>query len=157
MSLPGWWTYALDGRLLGATHMQRRIFSPRDYPLNRVHADLWDGHLFLNLSANPEPLADQLGALAHQIRLRGACRIFACRNDIVYDRHKPTGKLVVLNYNECLHCPVLHPCLNRLTNYLGADNDAPHNTYIGGSMGFRDGAQNHEPRWQAAPRNVFPA
>jgi len=59
---------------------------------------------------------------------------------IVYDVNA-NWKLIVLNYNECLHCPVLHPCLNRLTNYLGADNAAPHKTYVGGSMGFRDGAQ----------------
>lgn len=57
------WTYALDGRLLGATHMQEANFCREDYPLNRVHADLWDGHFFLNLSANPEPLMDQLASL----------------------------------------------------------------------------------------------
>ena len=133
------WTYALDGRLLGATHMQETNFCREDYPLNRVHADLWDGHFFLNLSANPGPLADQLGSLPNKFT---AWRMqdLHLQERIVYDV-KANWKLVVLNYNECLHCPVLHPCLNRLTNYLGADNDAPHNTYIGGSMGFRDGAQ----------------
>ena len=43
---------------------------------------------------------------------------------IVYDV-KANWKLIVLNYNECLHCPLLHPALNRLTDYLGADNEAP--------------------------------
>ena len=33
---------------------------------------------------------------------------------------KANWKLIILNYNECLHCPVLHPALNRLTDYLGA-------------------------------------
>jgi Rieske 2Fe-2S family protein len=59
---------------------------------------------------------------------------------IVYEV-KANWKLIVLNYNECLHCPVLHPALNRLTDYLGADNDAASTEYIGGSMGFRDGAE----------------
>jgi Rieske 2Fe-2S family protein len=36
---------------------------------------------------------------------------------------------------------VLHPALNRLTSYLGAANERPHATYIGGAMGFRDGAE----------------
>jgi len=123
---------------LGATHMQEVNFSREDYPLNRVHADLWDGHLFLNLSDNPEPLADQLGALPNKFA-PWHMQDLRLQKRVVYDV-RANWKLVVLNYNECLHCPVLHPCLNRLTNYLGADNDAPHNTYIGGSMGFRDGA-----------------
>ena len=50
-------------------------------------------------------------------------------------------KLLIQNYNECLHCPLLHPALNNLTEYLGADNEPPADTYIGGSMGFRGGAE----------------
>ena len=131
------WTYALDGHLLGAPHMQELNFCREDYPLNRVHADLWDGHLFLNLSANPEPLSHQLASLPQKFaswRMQDLRR----QKRIIYEV-KANWKLIVLNYNECLHCPVLHPCLNRLTNYLGADNEPPHRNYIGGSMGFRDG------------------
>jgi Rieske 2Fe-2S family protein len=59
---------------------------------------------------------------------------------IVYDV-KANWKLIVLNYNECLHCPMVHPALNLLTDYLGAENEAPTSNYIGGSMGFSNGAQ----------------
>ena len=59
---------------------------------------------------------------------------------IVYDV-KANWKLIVLNYNECLHCPNLHPALNRLHHYLGADNVAPTACYCGGAMGFRDGVE----------------
>ena len=31
-------------------------------------------------------------------------------------------KLIVQNYNECLHCPIIHPLLNRMHHYLGAAN-----------------------------------
>ena len=54
---------------------------------------------------------------------------------------KANWKLLLLNYNECLHCPFLHPMLNLLTDYLGADNESPAQNYIGGAMGFRDGAE----------------
>jgi len=54
---------------------------------------------------------------------------------------KANWKLIVLNYNECLHCPFVHPVLNRLTDQAGADNGAPAPNYIGGSMGFRGGAE----------------
>jgi Rieske 2Fe-2S family protein len=59
---------------------------------------------------------------------------------IVYDV-KANWKLIVLNYNECLHCPILHPVLNQLTDYLGADNEAPGAEYIGGCMGFKPGVE----------------
>jgi glycine betaine catabolism A len=134
------WTYGLDGRLIGAPHMEEGSgFCREDYPLNKVHAETWDGHIFINLEPQAEPLMKQLADLPqkfvpwqmHELRLH---------KRIVYDV-KANWKLVMLNYNECLHCPVLHPALNRLTNYLGADNEQPHATYIGGSMGFRGGAE----------------
>ena len=50
-------------------------------------------------------------------------------------------KLVVQNYNECLHCPVIHPLLNRMHHYLGAENVPPAETYCGGAMGFKDGVE----------------
>src|ERR1035441_4448905 len=38
-----------------------------------------------------------------------------------YEFHHANWKLIVLNYNECLHCPLLHPALNRLTDYLSGN------------------------------------
>jgi Rieske 2Fe-2S family protein len=35
----------------------------------------------------------------------------------------------------------VHPALNRLTDYLGADNQEPTPDYMGGSMGFSGGAE----------------
>ena len=132
------WTYGLDGKLIGAPHMGEG-FRREEYPLNRVHCDEWDGHIFINLSGDSIALSDQLGPLPekfanwhmHELRLY---------KRIAYDV-KSNWKLILLNYNECLHCPVLHPVLNRLTNYLGADNCAPNPNFIGGSMGFKDGVR----------------
>ena len=53
------WTYGLDGSLIGAPHAQDG-FRREDYPLNRVPAEVWDGHIFINLSSGPAPLANQL-------------------------------------------------------------------------------------------------
>ncbi len=57
---------------------------------------------------------------------------------ITYDI-RANWKLIVANYNECLHCPLLHPALNKLTDYMGSHNEPAQATYIGGSMGFREG------------------
>jgi len=133
------WTYALDGCLLGAPHMDEPGFSRQDYPLRQAHCDVWDGHVFINLSERAERLAGQLAGLPEKF---APWRMAELRRHkrIVYEV-KANWKLVILNYNECLHCPVLHPALNRLTDYLGTDNEPPARAYIGGAMGFRGGAE----------------
>src|SRR5689334_4515755 len=58
------WTYDLEGRLIGAPHMEEVAhFHKEEYPLHAIHADVWDGHIFLNLAKNPTPLALQLADL----------------------------------------------------------------------------------------------
>jgi Rieske 2Fe-2S family protein len=136
------WTYALDGRLLGVPHMDGPLcegFRREDYPLHSVPTALWDGHIFIHLGADPEPLANQLADLPKKF---ASWRMEELRlhRRIVYDLNA-NWKLFILNYNECLHCPSVHPELNRLTDYLGADNDPPASGYIGGAMGFRSGAE----------------
>jgi Rieske 2Fe-2S family protein len=133
------WTYGLDGRLVGAPHMEEGSFSREEYPLNRVHVGVWDGHVFVNLADNSDPLESHLGDLGEKFRPWNMAEL-RLHKRVVYDV-KANWKLIVLNYNECLHCPVLHPSLNRLTNYLGADNETPQDTYVGGSMGFRGDAE----------------
>jgi len=132
------WSYGLDGRLLGAPHMEPD-FPRHEYPLHAIHTEIWDGHIFLHCGAKPAPLAVQLGALPRKF---AAWRMQELRlhRRIAYDV-KANWKLVVLNYNECLHCPLVHPALHRLTDYLGADNEPSDPHYAGGSMGFRDGVE----------------
>ena len=132
------WTYALDGKLLGAPHMDGD-FRREDYPLKFVHVETWDGHVFLNLASEAEPLPAQLGDLPKKF---AAWRMGELRlhNRIVYDVNA-NWKLIIANYNECLHCPVLHPLLCQVSDAMSGANDAPQPGYIGGSMEFRNGAQ----------------
>jgi Rieske 2Fe-2S family protein len=146
------WTYDLSGRLLAAPHMPPE-FCREEYPLHRAGGDVWDGHIFVRLqpenaglkswatssSAGTSSLREQLGDLAERF---AAYRMQDLRlgRRIVYDIHA-NWKLIVQNYNECLHCPNLHPALNRLHHYLAAENVAPTPTYCGGAMGFRPGVE----------------
>jgi Rieske 2Fe-2S family protein len=150
------WTYDLEGRLLAAPHMAPG-FCKDEYPLHRAGCEVWDGHVFMHLGralpapparpAHPAPpaapalpaLRDQLADLPARFApwQMGDLRL---GRRIVYDV-KANWKLIVLNYNECLHCPNLHPTLNKLHHYLGADNVAPTACYCGGAMGFKDGVE----------------
>src|SRR5215475_12126263 len=38
-------------------------FREADYPLNPVATEIWDGHIFINLSARPMPFAEHLAGL----------------------------------------------------------------------------------------------
>lgn len=133
------WTYALDGRLLGAPHMEENGFSREDYPLHKIAVDEWDGHIFVNLGKNPAPLREQLGELPQKFAAWGM-QDLRLHQRVEYNV-QANWKLIVLNYNECLHCPLLHPLLSKLTDYMSGDNDPPHSGYIGGSMEFRGEAQ----------------
>jgi len=133
------WKYGLDGRLLGAPHMSEAGFQREEFGLHRVAAELWDGHLFLHLGRPSQTILEHVGSL----RARFApwrMEELRLQNRVVYTV-SANWKLIVLNFSECLHCPLLHPALNQLTDYLGADNEAPCSTYIGGCMGFRPGVE----------------
>ncbi len=112
-------------------------FRKDDYPLHRVHTDTWDGHIFLNLSANPAPLREQLADLPGKFTPWRMEELELGRR-IVYDV-KANWKLVIQNYNECLHCPNLHPALNQLSHYLSGENEPLQATYMGGRMDLRPG------------------
>jgi glycine betaine catabolism A len=125
-------------RLLGAPHMEQPGFSRADYPLKSVALDTWEGHIFLNFATAAAPRRNS-GDLPERFAAWRMAELRLHRR-IVYDV-KANWKLIVANYNECLHCPLVHPTLNRLTDYLGADNEPPSPDYIGGAMGFRGGAE----------------
>jgi Rieske 2Fe-2S family protein len=150
------WTYDLAGRLVAAPHMPSE-FCKEAYPLQRTGCDVWDGHIFLHLgAARPDDLSNAPAAAARPARavtgLRDQLADLPARfasyhmqdlrlgRRIVYEV-RANWKLIVLNFNECLHCPTLHPALNRLHHYLGAENVEPTEAYCGGAMGFKDGVE----------------
>jgi Rieske 2Fe-2S family protein len=134
------WTYDLDGRLIGAPHMDEvPHFRKEEHPLRRASAEVWDGHVFLNLEPDAGPLASQLGTLQEKFRPWRMQDLRLGRR-IVYDV-KANWKLLVQNYNECLHCPNLHPALNKLSHYLSGENEPLRPTYMGGRMDLRPGVE----------------
>ena len=138
------WTYDLAGRLLATPHMPPD-FCKDDYPLHRAGCQVWDGHVFLHLGRDGRDGQDGDGLRAQLADLPQRFAAYRMQDlrlgkRIVYDV-KANWKLIVLNYNECLHCPTLHPSLNRLHHYLGADNVEPTAWYCGGAMGFKDGVE----------------
>ena len=127
------WTYALDGRLIGAPHMQEVAgFEKRDYPLHRAALGEWQGFLFVCLDPDAPPLAETFALLAERFTRWNLAALRSVRR-IEYDV-QANWKLVLQNYNECLHCPTIHPELSTKLPYTSGANDLVEGPFLGGYM-----------------------
>jgi len=125
------WTYSLDGTLTGAPLMDEvESFCKEDYPLMSVSVALWEGCIFINLGAEPEPFEEAFAPLLGKF---GAWELadLEIAHRMTYDI-EANWKLAVQNYCECYHCPSLHPALNRLTPFRDAWNDLEEGPFLGG-------------------------
>ena len=79
-------------------------------PLYGIAVDSYAGFLFLNMSQEPRPLMDALtdGAETMTVFERFKMQDMRIGARIVYEV-AANWKIVVENYNECLHCPQIHP------------------------------------------------
>jgi Rieske 2Fe-2S family protein len=122
------WVYNLQGDLLRTSSKhQPDGFDVGDFPLYRVALREWNGFVFVALTDRPPPFerlfdlplnrfdAWHLGELevAHVLTKRMQCN----------------WKIFWENYNECLHCPTVHPQLASLVPIYGrgllAERDDP--------------------------------
>ena len=106
------WSFDLDGNLIASPNVHEDdAFDRSDYPLYGFAVDEYAGFLFVNLTKGPvRPLLDALMEGAETITAYERYRMDELRlgHRIVYEV-KANWKIVVENYNECLHCPQIHP------------------------------------------------
>jgi choline monooxygenase len=125
------WGYALDGRLLGTPYFkgldvpadqqalfdtsQAKGFCKEDYGLLPVAVDSWGCFLFVNLDANPRPLAEWLGDLPERF-------VRHPLHELQLVRRRPftfqaNWKLVAENFMEYYHLPWVHPELCNISGF----------------------------------------
>jgi glycine betaine catabolism A len=127
------WSYELDGTLRLAPHFDAENFDPAAVALLPVRHAEWGGWLFVNVSGDAPPFDDHLGALPARLEN------WECERLVVGATHRydlaANWKIVVENYNECYHCPLIHPELARVSPPDSGDNhhDGP-GAWIGGTM-----------------------
>jgi Phenylpropionate dioxygenase and related ring-hydroxylating dioxygenases, large terminal subunit len=105
------WSYDLDGRLLATPNVHEdEQFVRSEYHLHGVAVDEHAGFLFVHLGEEPRPLAEHLLDSNETITDFERYRMGELRlaRRITYDV-AANWKIVVENYNECLHCPNIHP------------------------------------------------
>ena len=133
------WTYGLDGRLIGAPHMDDVPgFVKADYSLHAVNMALWEGFIFVNLVGAPASLEEWFAPLAGKFTHWNLSKLRSAKR-IEYDV-RANWKLMFENYSECYHCPGVHPMLSKVSPYDSAENDLCEGPFLGGFMSIRKGA-----------------
>jgi Rieske 2Fe-2S family protein len=154
------WAYKLDGSLAATTSLATpEGFDPASLGLFPVHVDTWRGLVFVSLSDDPPPLSAAMQ--------RDPGRFDAWPIEDLVLGHRSVKTLACNwkgfwdNFNECLHCPNVHPSLVKLVPIYGRrisgrteDPDYASHTddadpkYQGG---LRTGAESWSSDGQASP------
>lgn len=127
------WTYSLDGSLLRAPTMQDlEGFDRTQHSLVAAGVAEWEGFVFVNLSREPQPFETAFAPVIGRFARYNLEALTTMRR-IEYDV-KANWKLVLQNYNECLHCPTIHPMLAKVLPYTSGANDLIEGSFLGGYM-----------------------
>jgi Rieske 2Fe-2S family protein len=135
------WTYGLDGRLMAARNMRDvPDFQESDFPLHSAAITSWEGFLFVNLAERPQPFATALAPLVGRFD-RWNIRALREAKRIDYDL-ACNWKLILQNYSECYHCPLVHPQLDKVSPWDSGRNDLGSGPVLGGFMSLRHGTDS---------------
>jgi glycine betaine catabolism A len=133
------WRYSLQGELLQTTSGQAGDgFDRRNYPLYSLPLTEWNGFVFVALTEQPPPFAKSFDLPLERLddwRLETLVVGHTLKKTI-----QCNWKVFWENYNECLHCPGVHPRLAQLVPIFGRALLEP-----------RD-----DPRWQDHAADVDP-
>jgi len=150
------WTYAIDGRLIGAPQMQGiEGFDKRDYPLHAAAVAEWEGFIFVNVAAEPEPFEERFAPMLGRLARFGLGAL-TVGHRVTYEVHA-NWKLIFQNYSECLHCPTIHPQLAAVLPYQSGANDLTEGPFLGGYMEIVAPNESATMSGRACARFVHPA
>jgi Rieske 2Fe-2S family protein len=127
------WTYELDGSLhpsVKSSHVP--AFDPSAEGLVKARVQEWHGFVFVNASGDAPPFAEWIGDL------EGLTSPYTPERLRVGATHSyeiaANWKLAVENYNECYHCPRIHPQLCRVSPPESGHNNPRRGAFMGGPM-----------------------
>lgn len=135
------WTYELDGSLRGAPSFAKSSdFDRSRYALNAIPVVDWHGWVFVDPSGSGGSFAEYVGELETVVSRYEAGQLVTAETHS-YDV-AANWKVIVENYQECYHCPMIHPELCRVSPPRSGDSLFTENAgeWVGGWMDLRDGA-----------------
>jgi len=112
------WTYSLKGELRRTTSKRPADgFDVADFPLYKVRVYEWRGFVFVSLADEPPPFERGFDP---PLECFDPWPLAALRTGHVLTKTLQCNwKIFWENYNECLHCPNVHPKLSQLVPIYG--------------------------------------
>jgi Rieske 2Fe-2S family protein len=128
------WTYSLEGRLIGAPFMRDvEGFRWEDFPLKSAPVLVWEGFVFVYLATEPPGSnGDAFSTLRDRFSPWRMSRLKS-HERVTYEVNC-NWKYIFQNFNECYHCPTIHPLLSKVTDYTSGNNDMIEGPVLGGFM-----------------------
>jgi Rieske 2Fe-2S family protein len=134
------WSYDLDGSLVAAPHMDAvENFDRGCFGLIEARSAVVGGLLLVDLGGEAPDPGEHVGDLCDFLDRWRLGSLERARGT-VYDV-AANWKAIAENYNECLHCPGVHPELNALSDYRSGESQAGAGRWCGGSMTLNEGAE----------------
>lgn len=136
------WGYALDG---GLEHFPGygafESFKPDERGLRPIRVAEWHGYVFVDPSGTAPPIEEYLGDAGERLAPYRPERLTVLvSHEYVVEAN---WKVISENYQECYHCPMIHPELCAVSPPQSGENWAPDlpGAWVGGWMDLRDGAE----------------
>ncbi len=127
------WRYDKRGDLKTAPNMNEVAdFDKKRFGLQRIECRTWNNLVWICFSENPPEFNEVFGKLIEKTQPWRIDQL-QLHSSVAY-RVNANWKLLFQNYNECYHCPTVHPALNRLTPYKNSHNDFEKGAILGGPM-----------------------
>jgi len=126
------WTYRLDGTLNPVRNMHAPGFDAAAEGLVPARIEEWHGWVFVNASGDAPPLSEWVGVLEDLARPYEPERLLVAASHSY--EISANWKLVCENYDECYHCPQIHPQLCRVSPWDSGGNPPRGGAFVGGPM-----------------------
>lgn len=127
------WTYGLDGRLVGAPHMDDVSgFDPTKCSLPEIRSEIWEGFIFVNLGGEAEPLGPRLAPLSALLADYDMGELVA--EETATYASPFNWKVLVDNFMEAYHhiathADTLQPILPATASHV-TDNEGPYSVLV---------------------------
>jgi Rieske 2Fe-2S family protein len=155
------WSYRLDGSLRKAPGFDEGAmagFDPADNSLVQLPSQEWHGWIFVDGSGEAGPFDAHVAGLQAIVEPYEPERLrVAGHHDYVVSAN---WKILSENYQECYHCPVIHPELCAASPPSSGDNyeHPSEGAWVGGWMDLREGFETMslDGRTSASPLRGLP-
>ena len=134
------WSYRLDGALRNAPGFRDAAdFDPGEFGLTELRVMDWHGWLFVDPSGSAADFA------VHVAGLEDVIGPYRPEDLTVVERHSyelaANWKVIIENYQECYHCPTIHPELSRVSPPSSGANLDLEGSWLAGWMSLGEGLE----------------